>query len=264
MSTRTFVRRIWSLASISAVLVALTTGSAWAAPNRDGRATSGVLDAFTLALIVDDDVFSNADLTTAVVDPGATHFGPFPSQTTDSGTCGTDWAADSMNRFFTVRLVSAGPGGLNTYQVYEQFKDGSFATFMAPSPGACDSSDGTPPGAISAKRRPPLLRPSLAPLEPLVDVHQRLAPVAAARPWPGRWQAGPPPEEEADAQRDQDDSDDRSGQLGLLDALDQDGHERTQRGDADGGVEERGDHVEGQPKRGSGGGGEHRQRDPRG
>ena len=150
MSTRTFVRRIWSLASISAVLVALTTGSASAAPNQDGRATSGVLDALTLALIVDDDVFSNADLTTAVADPGATHFGPFPSQTTDSGTCGTDWAADSMNRFFTVRLVSAGPGGLNTYQVYEQFKDGSFATFTAPSPGACDSSDGTPPGAISA------------------------------------------------------------------------------------------------------------------
>jgi hypothetical protein len=150
MSRRTFVRRIGSLASISAVLVALTTASASAAPNHDGTSTGGILDAFSLALIVDNDLFSTADLTNTVSDPGATHFGPFPSQTTDSGTCGIDWAADAMNRFFTVRLVSAGPGGLNTYQVYEQFKDGSFATFLAPSPGACDSSDGTPPGAISA------------------------------------------------------------------------------------------------------------------
>jgi hypothetical protein len=148
MSTRTFVRRIGSLVSISAVLVALTTGSASAAPNQDGTATSGVLDAFTLALIVDDDVFSNTDLATTVADPGTTHFGPFPSVTTDSGTCGVDWATDTMNRFFTVKLVSEGAGGLNTYRVYEQFKDGSFVTFMAPSPGACDSSDGTPPGVI--------------------------------------------------------------------------------------------------------------------
>ncbi len=150
MSTRTFVRRIGSLASISAVLLALTTSSVSAAPNHDGTSTGGVLDAFSLALIVDNDLFSTADLTTTVSDPGATHFGPFPSQTTDSGTCGIDWATDTMNRFFTVRLVSEGAGGLNTYQVYEQFKDGSFVTLMAPSPGACDSSDGTPPGAIRA------------------------------------------------------------------------------------------------------------------
>src|SRR2546429_8542654 len=149
MSRRTFVRRLGSLASISAVLVALTTSSASAAPNGDGTSTGGVLDAFSLALIVDDDLFSTTDLTTDPSDPGTFHFGPFPSQTTDSGTCGVvDWAADTMNRFFTVRLVSAGvAGGPNTYRVYEQFKDGSFVTFMAPSPGACDSSDGTPPGA---------------------------------------------------------------------------------------------------------------------
>jgi hypothetical protein len=149
MSMRTLVRRIGSLTSVSAVLIALTTGSASAAPNQDGTATSGVLDPLSAALIVDDDVFSNADLTTTVADPATTHFGPFPSVTTDSGTCSIDWATDTMNRFFTVRLISTGvAGGANTYRVYEQFKDGSFVTSSGPSPGACDSSDGTPPGVI--------------------------------------------------------------------------------------------------------------------
>jgi hypothetical protein len=149
MSMRTSVRRISALMAVSVALIGLTTGSASAAPSNDGTALSGALDAFSLALIVDDDVFSNADLTTAVADPGTTHFGPFPSVTTDSGTCGVDWATDTMNRFFTVKLVSAGvAGGPSTYRVYEQFKDGNFVTSMAPSPGACDSSDGTPPGVI--------------------------------------------------------------------------------------------------------------------
>jgi hypothetical protein len=151
MSTGTFVRRISSIFALTAALVALTTGPAWGAPDESAPTISGVLDAFSLALIVDDDLFSTADLMPTTSDPGTTHFGPFPSETTDSGTCGVDWATDHMNRFFTVKLVSVGMGGVNTYRVYEQFKDGTFTSFPTsePSPGACDSSDGTPPGIIN-------------------------------------------------------------------------------------------------------------------
>src|SRR3982074_753042 len=68
---------------------------------------------------------------------------------------------------------------------------------------------------------------SAALLPALVDVHQRLPPVTAARAWPGRRQARAPPEQQADAQGDQDDGDERSSPLDLLDALDEDRDERA-------------------------------------
>ena len=101
-------------------------------------------------------------------------------------------------------------------------------------------------------------------LPALVHVHQGLPSVAAARARPRRRQTRPPPEQEADAQGDHDGGDDRASQLDLLDALDQDGDERAQRGDADSGVEGRRDLLKGQAKCGGSGGGEHREGDPRG
>lgn len=36
------------------------------------------------------------------------HFGPFKSSSTDSGTCGNDWANDTFKREFFVRQASSG------------------------------------------------------------------------------------------------------------------------------------------------------------
>jgi hypothetical protein len=67
------------------------------------------------------------------------HFGPYPSTSGDSSTCGPDWATDNFNRFFAIRQTAPG-----TFDVYEQFKDGSFGTLPTPepSPGSCGSGDG--------------------------------------------------------------------------------------------------------------------------
>jgi hypothetical protein len=72
-------------------------------------------------------------------------YGPFPSGSPDSGTCGNDWAEDTFDRYFK---VTPRPDG--TFRVYEQFKNGSFVTNDGPSPGACDQTDGTGPGVVAA------------------------------------------------------------------------------------------------------------------
>ena len=92
-----------------------------------------------------DDVFSVADLSTLLDPNGTQHYGPYPSSSPDSSTCGNDWATDTFNRVFTVRT---NPDG--TFLVVEQFKDGSFVTMFGPSPGACDPSDGFPAGIVNA------------------------------------------------------------------------------------------------------------------
>jgi len=95
-----------------------------------------------------DDLFATADLT-AQVDPtsqGTQHYGPYPSSSPDSGTCGPDWATDTFDRHFTVKTNHDG-----TFLVIEQFKNGSFVTNagLNPSPGSCDTTDGSPPGMVN-------------------------------------------------------------------------------------------------------------------
>lgn len=75
--------------------------------------------------------------------PEVRHYGPFPSTSPDSGTCGNFWATDTFDRFFHVQTT---PNADGTYDVTEQFKDGSFVTNAGPSPGSCD----TNPGGIVA------------------------------------------------------------------------------------------------------------------
>ena len=102
-------------------------------------------DPALLALITNDDSFAVADLT-ALIDPTQTatqHYGPYSSGSPDSGTCGNDWATDTFDRDFTVKRNKDG-----TFTVIEQFKNGTFVTNLGPSPGACDTTDGTPPGAL--------------------------------------------------------------------------------------------------------------------
>src|SRR2546422_4180044 len=88
-----------------------------------------VTDPIIVALITrtSDDVFATTDLT-SLLDPtgnGTQHYGAYPSTSPDSGTCGPDWANDTFDRHFTVRR---NPDG--TFLVVEQFKDGSFVTYM--------------------------------------------------------------------------------------------------------------------------------------
>ena len=63
-------------------------------------------------------------------------YGPFASTSTDSGTCGNDWANDTFDRHFHVTTT---PNSDGSYTVIEQFKRGSFITIAGPSPGACQS-----------------------------------------------------------------------------------------------------------------------------
>jgi hypothetical protein len=95
----------------------------------------GLTDLRLLSLITDDVFFATADLT-LLLDPssgGATHYGPYPSNSPDSGTCGNDWATDTFDRHFTVKHNADG-----TFTVIQQFKNGSFVTNVGFSPGACD------------------------------------------------------------------------------------------------------------------------------
>ena len=126
-------------------LVLVTAGPGLGAPDGDGGGLLGILDLDTQTQI--DDLFATEDPTILSSDPGVTKFGPFESDTTDSGTCGPDWAQDHVFRFFSVKLVSS-VGVLNTYRVIEKFQKGIFTTTGPLSPGACDSSDGTPPGVV--------------------------------------------------------------------------------------------------------------------
>jgi hypothetical protein len=79
---------------------------------------------------------------TGAADHGTLHFGPFSSTSTDSGTCGNDWANDTFDRFFTVVTNQDG-----TVRVVEFFKAATFVTAVLPagrtgtisSPGACEN-----------------------------------------------------------------------------------------------------------------------------
>jgi len=125
----------------------LVLGASQAAASPDGnQSASGVTNPAVTALITNDDLFSVMDLTTLLDPPGPNatqHYGPYPSTSPDSGTCGNDWAEDTFDRHFTVRANSDG-----TFTVVQQFKRGSFVTNAGPSPGSCDLTDGSPPGTV--------------------------------------------------------------------------------------------------------------------
>ncbi len=145
------MRRSLLVPLVVLALALATSGTALADP--DGNQAGGVTDPGLLALIGDDDVFSTADLSLVLAAPAmpmmtsqrTQHYGPYASGSTDSSTCGPDWANDTFDRDFTVRH-----NGDGTSTVIEQFKNGSFVTFAGPSPGSCDTTDGSPPGTVNA------------------------------------------------------------------------------------------------------------------
>jgi len=115
---------------------------------------------------VGDDAFSTIDLSTLVnpisspmparhyvilASPSSSgastqQYGPYASGSTDSGTCGPDWATDTFNRHFTV-FQNRDDG---SFLVVEQFKDGSFVTMAGPSPGACNNPPTNNGGTVAA------------------------------------------------------------------------------------------------------------------
>jgi hypothetical protein len=129
---------------LAVVILLLLVSSAVAGP--DGS-VSGLVDPSLLVQSPADDLFATADLA-AVLDPSQNatqHYGPYPSTSPDSGTCGPDWATDTFDRHFTVKR---NPDG--TFLVVQQFKNGSFTTIAGPSPGSCDTTDGSPPGTVTS------------------------------------------------------------------------------------------------------------------
>ena len=84
-------------------------------------------------------LFTLVCLNLAKGSPEVRHYGPFSGASSDSGTCGNDWAEDSFDRYFKAD-TSPGPSG--TFNVIEEFKNGRFVTAAGPSPGGCDSNPG--------------------------------------------------------------------------------------------------------------------------
>src|SRR5207249_1567663 len=141
------LRKLTVLA-ITALLVTGISGLSTVAGMPKSETTSTPLVNPITALIntVGDDLFSTLDLTT-LVDPATTaaptqHYGPYASDSPDSGTCGPDWATDTFDRHFT---VFTHPSGIT---VVEQFKDGTFLTNAGPSPGSCQA--GNTPGTVNS------------------------------------------------------------------------------------------------------------------
>jgi hypothetical protein len=133
-------RKLFGAQLTAIVLSLILAASAWADPDSN-HSRSGLTSPALLALIVNDDVFSTTDLTTVLATSatggGTQHYGPYPSTSPDSGTCGNDWATDTFDRHFTVKQNADG-----TITVVEQFKNGSFLTMSGFSPGGCQP---TPP-----------------------------------------------------------------------------------------------------------------------
>src|SRR5947208_14931788 len=151
MLTRVIARSVVVASGFAAALAIGAPRTISAAPAGDGGALLGILNLDTQTQI--DDLFATEDPTILSSDPGTMHFGPYPSTTGDSGTCGPDWATDTVNRFFMIKQVAP-----TTFSVVQKFKGGTFVTPGSPpfgpdpvrnSPGACDSSDGTPPGMVA-------------------------------------------------------------------------------------------------------------------
>jgi hypothetical protein len=140
-------RLLLALLAVAATSLALGAGQAAATPDGNHSA-AGVTDPALSALITNDDLFSVMDLTAPLATAGSNrtqHYGPYPSDSPDSGTCGNDWAEDKFDRHFTVR-----PNADGTFTVVQQFKRGSFETNAGPSPGSCQMTDGSPPGTVNS------------------------------------------------------------------------------------------------------------------
>jgi hypothetical protein len=92
----------------AAVFLAFATvAPALAGPIENAPFQAGSTLAAVIQIVnsVGDDPFSTNDLATTLSNGTPTqHYGPFASGSPDSSTCGNDWAQDTFDRHFTVRM----------------------------------------------------------------------------------------------------------------------------------------------------------------
>ena len=132
-------RSLCALATSIALVLALNLGAAAAGASHTSPKPHGHGSIHGQANGSHD---GQAGADSSAADHGTLHFGPFASTSTDSGTCGNDWANDTFDRFFTVVTNQDG-----TVRVVEFFKDATFVTAVLPatrtgtisSPGACEN-----------------------------------------------------------------------------------------------------------------------------
>ena len=82
--------------------------------------------------------------TLSLAGPAVKQYGPFPSTSPDSGTCGNDWANDTFDRHFKANTT---PNADGTFTLTEEFKKGTFVTIGGQSPGGCETNPG---GTVAA------------------------------------------------------------------------------------------------------------------
>lgn len=68
-------------------------------------------------------------------------YGPYASDSPDSGTCGNNWAIDVMDRVYKVAVE---PNADGSYSVRQEFKQGTFTTVAGASPARVRTAP-TPP-----------------------------------------------------------------------------------------------------------------------
>src|SRR5438477_3179355 len=118
------MRSLRALRTVAACAVALSVSllpGALVTAGPDGPSSKGGLLDLVLGSLINqvggDDAFSTANIAPLMTSPGTPtqHYGPYPSGSPDSGTCGNDWAMDTFDREFVVR--SNGDG---TFTIVEQ------------------------------------------------------------------------------------------------------------------------------------------------
>ena len=109
---------------------------------RSGLWLSGAFVALLVVVLGAVSAQAESDRSTQGDSDRSTQFyGTYRSDSTDSGTCGNDWANDTFKRSFVVHKSGS------SYTVYEFFTDGAFTTLGGFSPGACESST-VPQGTV--------------------------------------------------------------------------------------------------------------------
>jgi len=139
------IKKLSTAIALVALSMAIGVASVRASPETPQLGTMTITPLLSSILnnvnTIGDDTFSTVDPST-LSPPPTQHYGPYASSSTDSGSCGPDWANDAFDRHFSIFSQNG------AIVVVEQFKSGTFLTPASdspnplgpnPSPGACDN-----------------------------------------------------------------------------------------------------------------------------